>query len=42
LENLSLIANCGFAGNNAGAFMSEDQQRRKLELLVDTVRKVWG
>ena len=35
LENLSLIANCGFAGNNAGAFMSEDQQRRKLELLVD-------
>ena len=42
LENLALISNCGFAGNNAGAFMSEEQQRRKLELLVDTARKVWG
>jgi 5-methyltetrahydropteroyltriglutamate--homocysteine methyltransferase len=42
IENLTLISNCGFAGNNAGAFMSEDQQRRKLELLVDTARKIWG
>lgn len=42
MENLSLIANCGYAGNNAGAFMDEDQQKRKMELLVDTVRKIWG
>jgi 5-methyltetrahydropteroyltriglutamate--homocysteine methyltransferase len=42
LDSLALISNCGFAGNNAGAFMSEDQQRRKLELLVDTARKVWS
>ncbi len=42
VENLTLISNCGFAGNNAGAFMTQDQQRRKLELLVDTARKVWG
>jgi 5-methyltetrahydropteroyltriglutamate--homocysteine methyltransferase len=42
VESLALISNCGFAGNNAGAFMSEEQQRRKLELLVDTARKVWG
>ncbi len=42
VEHLALISNCGFAGNNAGAFMSEEQQRRKLELLVDTARKVWG
>jgi len=42
VDNLALISNCGFAGNNAGAFMSEEQQRRKLELLVDTARKVWG
>ena len=42
VDSLALISNCGFAGNNAGAFMSEDQQRRKLELLVDTARKVWG
>jgi len=41
LEDLALITNCGFAGNNAGAFMSEEQQRRKLELLVDTVHRVW-
>ena len=42
VDRLALIANCGYAGNNAGAFMSEEQQRAKMELLVSTVHKVWG
>jgi 5-methyltetrahydropteroyltriglutamate--homocysteine methyltransferase len=41
VENLALISNCGFAGNSAGAFLTEAQQRQKLELLVDTAQKVW-
>ncbi len=42
IENLALAPNCGFAGNNAGAFVTEDQEREKLEVLVNTVHKVWG
>jgi hypothetical protein len=33
---------CGFASVAAGNEISWDDQRRKLELLVETARKVWG
>jgi 5-methyltetrahydropteroyltriglutamate--homocysteine methyltransferase len=42
LENLALSPQCGFASVAAGNLLSPDDQRRKLELLVDTARKVWG
>ena len=42
LENLALSPQCGFASVAAGNMLSIDDQWRKLELVVDTARKVWG
>jgi 5-methyltetrahydropteroyltriglutamate--homocysteine methyltransferase len=42
IENLSICPNCGFSGAGADAWVSEDIQRRKLEVLVETARRVWG
>ncbi len=42
LDNLCLSPQCGFASTIEGNPVSEDAQRRKLELVVATARKVWG
>ena len=42
LENLSLSPQCGFASGASGNLLSWDDQWRKLELVVETARKVWG
>lgn len=42
LENLALSPQCGFASDASGNQLSWDDQRRKLELVVATARKVWG
>ncbi len=42
LENLALSPQCGFASTMEGNRLSEDDQWRKLELVVETARKVWG
>jgi 5-methyltetrahydropteroyltriglutamate--homocysteine methyltransferase len=42
LENLALSPQCGFASVAAGNLLTVDQQWKKLELVVDTARKVWG
>jgi 5-methyltetrahydropteroyltriglutamate--homocysteine methyltransferase len=42
LENLSLSPQCGFASGAAGNLLSWDDQRRKLELVVRTAKRVWG
>ena len=42
LERLSLSPQCGFASTAAGNLMTEDEQWRKLELAVETARKVRG
>jgi 5-methyltetrahydropteroyltriglutamate--homocysteine methyltransferase len=42
IENLALAPQCGFASVFQGNPLSWDDQRRKLELLVSTARKVWG
>jgi methionine synthase II (cobalamin-independent) len=42
LENLAISPQCGFASVAAGNLLSMDEQWRKLELVVDTARKVWG
>lgn len=42
LENLSLSPQCGFASVEQGNLLSWDDQRRKLDLVVDTARNVWG
>ncbi len=42
LHNLSLSTQCGFASVAQGNLLSMDDQWRKLELVVDTARRVWG
>jgi len=41
VADLALSPQCGFASVAAGNEISWDDQRKKLELLVDTARKVW-
>jgi 5-methyltetrahydropteroyltriglutamate--homocysteine methyltransferase len=41
-ENLALSPQCGFASVVEGNLLSWDEQRRKLELVADTARKIWG
>ena len=42
LADLAISTQCGFASVAAGNLLSEDDQWRKLELVVDTAHKVWG
>jgi 5-methyltetrahydropteroyltriglutamate--homocysteine methyltransferase len=42
MENLALSPQCGFASTREGNLLTEDQQWRKLELVVETARKMWG
>jgi len=42
LENLCLSPQCGFASTEAGNRMTEDDERRKLELVVEVASEVWG
>jgi 5-methyltetrahydropteroyltriglutamate--homocysteine methyltransferase len=41
IEYLALSPQCGFATQAGGNPLSFDDQRRKLELIVDTAHKVW-
>jgi 5-methyltetrahydropteroyltriglutamate--homocysteine methyltransferase len=41
LEQLALSPQCGFASDVAGNRITEDDQKRKLELVVRTARMVW-
>jgi 5-methyltetrahydropteroyltriglutamate--homocysteine methyltransferase len=42
LEYLALSPQCGFASVAAGNLISIDDQRRKLELVCETARQIWG
>jgi 5-methyltetrahydropteroyltriglutamate--homocysteine methyltransferase len=42
LENLCVSPQCGFASSHHGNLLSEDDQWRKLALVVDVAREVWG
>lgn len=42
LENLALSTQCGFASVALGNLLSMDDQWRKLSLVAETARKVWG
>ena len=41
-EQLALSPQCGFASDVVGNLISEDDQKRKLERVVETARQVWG
>jgi 5-methyltetrahydropteroyltriglutamate--homocysteine methyltransferase len=42
LENLCLSPQCGFASSEVGNKLTEDDQKRKLELVARTAREIWG
>jgi 5-methyltetrahydropteroyltriglutamate--homocysteine methyltransferase len=42
LEQLTLSAQCGFASMAEGNLVSSDEQWRKMELVADVARRVWG
>lgn len=42
LERLALSPQCGFASSVLGNRVSEEDQERKLRLVVEIARKVWG
>jgi 5-methyltetrahydropteroyltriglutamate--homocysteine methyltransferase len=42
LENLAISPQCGFASTPLGNLLSWDEQRKKLELVVEVAREVWN
>lgn len=42
LDRLAISPQCGFASALPGNLLSLDEQRQKLELVVQTARRVWG
>jgi 5-methyltetrahydropteroyltriglutamate--homocysteine methyltransferase len=42
LERLAVSPQCGFGSDVAGNLVSEDDQKRKLERVVELARAVWG
>jgi 5-methyltetrahydropteroyltriglutamate--homocysteine methyltransferase len=42
LERLALTPQCGFASTFLGNLLTWDEQQKKLELVAETARKVWG
>ena len=42
LEQLALSPQCGFASDVVGNLINEDDQKKKLEVVVETARQVWG
>ena len=42
VENLAISPQCGFASTSAGNVLTVDEEKRKLELVVDTAQKIWG
>jgi len=41
-EQLAISPQCGFSSDVVGNLISEDDQKRKLEVVVETARQVWG
>jgi 5-methyltetrahydropteroyltriglutamate--homocysteine methyltransferase len=42
LEQLAISPQCGFASDVVGNLLGEDDQKRKLELVVEVARRTWG
>jgi len=42
LEQLAISPQCGFASSLRGNLLTEDEQFRKLDLMLETAAKVWG
>jgi 5-methyltetrahydropteroyltriglutamate--homocysteine methyltransferase len=42
LDQLAISPQCGFSSDIVGNLISEDDQKRKLEVVVETARQLWG
>jgi 5-methyltetrahydropteroyltriglutamate--homocysteine methyltransferase len=42
IEQLAISPQCGFASDVIGNLLSADDQKRKLERVVEVARQVWG
>jgi len=42
LDQIAISPQCGFASDVVGNLISADDQKRKLEIVVETARQVWG
>jgi 5-methyltetrahydropteroyltriglutamate--homocysteine methyltransferase len=42
MDQLAISPQCGFASVAEGNLLTEDEQWRKLELVIQTARKVWA
>jgi 5-methyltetrahydropteroyltriglutamate--homocysteine methyltransferase len=42
LEQLALSPQCGFASSIRGNLLTEDEQFRKVDVMLETARRVWG
>jgi len=42
IEQIAISPQCGFSSDVVGNLISDDDQRRKLEVVVETARQVWG
>jgi 5-methyltetrahydropteroyltriglutamate--homocysteine methyltransferase len=42
MENLAISPQCGFASTAPGNLLTWDEMKRKLEMVVETARQVWG
>jgi 5-methyltetrahydropteroyltriglutamate--homocysteine methyltransferase len=42
LDQLAVSPQCGFASDVVGNLLGPDEQKRKLEVVVETARQVWG
>ncbi len=42
LDQLAISPQCGFASDVIGNLISADDQKRKLEIVVETARQIWG
>ena len=42
IDQLAISPQCGFASGIGGNILSEDNQWRKLEVMQETARKIWG
>jgi 5-methyltetrahydropteroyltriglutamate--homocysteine methyltransferase len=42
LERLAISPQCGFASDVVGNLLTEEEQRRKLERVVEAARRIWA
>ena len=42
LDQLGIAPQCGFASTEEGNTLSADDQKRKLELVIETAEAIWG